>query len=200
MMIKIKFVDTSDSYYDDECNGFSLLSRNNIECFSPDPCKENFTEYYWDHVNKAHAKKKVILFKHPDITKKWATRAQNLLNVIEKELKTPLSKVTYHYKTNGPSSYGETHRLIIDVSSPLWFKNGPMIHLFCLLVRNAHEISYNRKKWETILTTLQNVHIDGSQFRTSRRAIGSLIKNKGELILYKQTHLGICDYANENFM
>jgi hypothetical protein len=203
---KIKFADISDYYYDQGgYNGFSLVSKDNKETCEPEPCKESFTEIYWDKVDLAHSKKKIILFKDEDLTKKWATQAQNLLNVVENKMITPLSRVTYHHETkkgehnqwNGEDETFEVHRLIIEVFSPLWFKNGPMIHLFCLLVRNASLISANRKKWDTIIDTLRASYNDGSQFKTARYVIESLIRKRGELSLTDQMHMGICDYANQ---
>jgi hypothetical protein len=202
--MKISYCNTSDNYYygDDGYSGFSLVDNRHNECFPSENCKESFTEIYWDHVDEAHTKKKIILFKGEDVTEKWARQAQNVLNVAEGRLKTPKSKVTYHHEEimEGGEKQDDYHRLIIEVFSPLWFKNGPMIHLFCLLVRNAYRITANRKKWETILETLQKVSSDKNQFTVASEAISSLMKHKGELILYKQTHLGIVDYANEDFM
>ncbi len=199
--MKIKFADVSNYYYgDDGYNGFSLVDKHNKETCEPEPCKESFTEIYWDHVAEAHSRKKVILFKNNNVTEKWAKQAQNLLNIAEGQLKTPKSKVTYHHEEimEDGEKQDDAHRLVIEAFSPLWFKNGPMIHLFCLLVRNADHIATNRKKWETILETLQKKGGDTDQFHTARHAIPSMIRHKGELFLYKQTHLGICDYANYN--
>jgi hypothetical protein len=72
-----------------------------------------------------------------------------------------------------------------------------MIHLFCLLVRNANVIPASRKKWDTILEKLQADYTDGSQFKTARYVIQSLIAKRGELSLTDQMHMGICDYAQQ---
>lgn len=205
-MSKITF--NHDSYYDDGLDGFSLVSKKNIELFSSCECKETFVEEF--RVQEQFAgKTKTILFKNT-VAKKDAIQVQKLLNMVERLMRARLSKVSYlktvtwrleddPYSDKTKKVKDVEHRLVIKVPSSIWTKNGPMLHLFCLLVRNAWCVPRGRARFDSILETLCTKSSDEDQFSLCKNTIQNLIKKRGDLGYPDRSYqyTGICEFTTE---
>lgn len=177
MTKEIIITPTDDGYYDD-AGGFAwvkgLKQRSGLHL-----CKESFTNDYYRRGLDLQANRQQIMYRTSKFAgdiESYGEALEKLLNLFEKAMKFPLSKVSvakrgYPYRANV---------ILVDVSSK-WTRYGPMIHLLALLIRNSRPSvpTDNWVKALTYLTTNTPRPSDKYQFQVAQNTIIELIKAKG---------------------